>query len=73
MRNKTKYLRSSKGKTGPNDADIDSKYLEQVTSYQYLWSTINGDISIEKEITKWIALGNKSYYTNQKMFKSKSV
>jgi hypothetical protein len=48
MRNKTKYLRRSKEITGLNDADVDSKYLEQVKSYQYPGSTINGDNSIEK-------------------------
>ena len=73
MRNKTKYLRISKETTDLNDTDVDSKYLEQVKSYQYLGKTVKGDNSIEKEITKRITLGNKAYYTNQKIFKSKSV
>jgi hypothetical protein len=72
MRNKTKYLRSSKETIGMSDADIDSIYLEQVKSYQYLGSTVNGDNSIEKEIAKRTALGNKAYYANKKYFK-KSV
>jgi hypothetical protein len=39
-----------KEKTGLND--IDSKYLAQVKSYKYLGSVVNGDNSIEEEITE---------------------
>jgi hypothetical protein len=57
-----------KEKIGLNDIDIDSKYLEHVKSYKYLVSIVNGDNSIEEEITESIALGSKSYYVNQKNF-----
>lgn len=73
MRNKTKYLRSSRETIGLNGAHIDSKYWEQVKSYQDLGYTVNGDNSIDEEITKRITLGNKAYYNNQKIFKRKSV
>jgi hypothetical protein len=62
-----------KEKIGPNDVDIDSKYLEHMKSYYYLVSIVNGDNSIEEEITERIALDSKSYYVNQKIFKSKLV
>jgi hypothetical protein len=39
-----------KEKTDLNDIDIDSKYLEQVKSYKYLGSIVNGDNSIWEEI-----------------------
>ena len=45
--------------------------MEQVKYYKYIGSTPNGDNSIEEEIKEIIALGNKVYYTNQKIFKSK--
>jgi hypothetical protein len=43
-----------------NDIDTDSRYLEHVKSYKYLLSIVNGDNSIEDEITERIALGSKS-------------
>jgi len=46
----TKYVRCSKKKIGLND--IDSKYLAQVNYYKYLGSVVNGDNSIEEEITE---------------------
>jgi len=70
MRNKTKYLRSSKETFGLNDADIDSKYLEQVEPYQHLGSAVNGDNSTEKEITKRIALAIKFIMPIKKYLKA---
>jgi len=58
-----------KEKTGLND--IDSKYLEQVRSYEYFESVVNGYNSIQEEITERTALGNSAHYANQKIFKSK--
>jgi len=48
-------------------------YLEQVQSYKYLESAVNSDNSIEEEIQCRITLGNKAYYTNQFLFKSRLV
>ena len=40
--------------------------MEQVKSYKYLRSIVNGDNSIGGEIKERIALGSKAYYANQK-------
>jgi hypothetical protein len=48
-------------------------YLKQVQSYKYLGSTVNSGNSIEKEIQYRISLGNKAYYANQFLFKSRLV
>jgi len=48
-------------------------YLEQIQSYKYLGSTVNSDNSVEKEIQYRITLGNKAYYANQFLFKSRFV
>jgi hypothetical protein len=48
-------------------------YLEQVRSYKYLGSVVNSDNSIEEEIQHRITLGNKAYYANQFLFKSRLV
>ena len=51
--------------------DITQTHLEQVKSFKYLGSTVNGNNSIEEEIKGRISLGNKAFYTNQDLFKSK--
>jgi hypothetical protein len=48
-------------------------YLEQVQSYKYLGSAVNSENSIEEEIQHRITLGNKAYYANQFLFKSRLV
>jgi len=45
-------------------------HLEQVQSYKYLRSTVNSDNSIE-DIQYRMTLGNKAYYANKFLFKSR--
>ena len=45
--------------------------LCQVKSLKYLGSIVNGNNSIEEEINGRISLGNKPFYANQDLFKSK--
>jgi hypothetical protein len=47
--------------------------LEQIHSYKYLGSIINRNNSIEEEIKERIMTGNKAYYANRSLFKSKLV
>jgi hypothetical protein len=70
---KTNYLRCTRKNYEPEELQIDSMYLEQVQSYKYLGSTMNSDNSIEEEIQYRIALGNKAYYANQFLFKTRLV
>jgi hypothetical protein len=53
-----------KEKTGLNNTDINSKYLEQVKSYKCLGSIVNGGNSIEEEIKERIVLGSKVYHAS---------
>jgi hypothetical protein len=46
-------------------------HLEQVKSFKYLGLIVKGNNSIEKEIKGRISLGNKAFYANQDLFKSK--
>ena len=48
--------------------NIENKELEQVKSFKYFWSIINIDNTVEEEIKERIALGNKVYFANKKMF-----
>jgi len=43
----------------------------EVKSFKYLGSIVNGNNSIEEEIKGRISLGNKAFYANQDLFKSK--
>jgi hypothetical protein len=54
-----------------DDININSTQQEQVKSFKYLGSIVNGNNSIEEEIKERIILGNKAYYANQALFKSK--
>jgi len=42
-----------------------------VKSFKYLGSAVNGNNSIEEEIKRRISLGNKAFYANQDLLKSK--
>ena len=66
-------VRYSPKKIGLNDTDIHSKYSEQVGSLKYLVSTVSEDNSTEEKIKDRIALGNKTYYANQKILQRKLV
>jgi hypothetical protein len=52
--------------------DITQTHLEQVKSFKCLESIVNGNNSIEEEIKGRIFLGNKAFYANQDLFKSKN-
>ena len=54
-----------------NEYDITQTHLEQVKSFKYLGSIVNGNKSIEEEIKERISVGNKAFYANQDLFKSK--
>jgi len=48
--------------------DITQTHLEQVKSFKYLGSIVNGNNSIEEEIKGRISLRNKAFYANQDLF-----
>jgi hypothetical protein len=68
---KTKYLRCTKKPHMMNGIDISQTHIEQVKSFKYLGSIVNGNKSVEEEIKERISLGNKAYHANQELFKSK--
>jgi hypothetical protein len=68
---KTKYLRCTKKQHKMDGTDITQTHLEQVKSFKYLGSTVNGNNSIEEEMMEKISLGNRAFYANQDLFKSK--
>ena len=59
---KTKYLRCTKKQHKMNGNDITQTHLEQVKSFKYLGSIVNGNNTIEEEIKERISLGNKTFF-----------
>ena len=69
--NKTKYLKCSRRQDQLRPTNIENKETEQVKSFKYLMSTVGTDNSIEEEIKERIALENKVFFANKKIFQSK--
>jgi len=70
---KTKYLKCTRRQHQPKSINIENKEFKQVKSFKYLVSNVNTDNIIEEEIKARIALGNKAFYTNKKMFRRKLI
>ena len=68
---RTKYLRCTKKQHKTDGIDIIQTHLEQVKSFKYLGSIVNGNNSIEEEIKGRISLGNRAFHANKDLFKSK--
>jgi len=47
--------------------------IDQVKSFSYLGSTVNGNSTLEEEIRERMAKGNKAFYANKALFQSKLV
>ena len=69
----TKYLKCTSRQDQPKFINIENKEFEQVKSFKYLVSAVNTDNTIEEEIKERIALGNKAFIANKKMFQSKLI
>ena len=70
---KTKYLKCSRRQDELKPINIENKEIEQVRSFKYLGSTVHTDDTIEEEIKERIALGNKVFFANKKIFQSKLI
>jgi hypothetical protein len=68
---KTKYLRCTKKQCRMDGLYITNSHFEQVKSFKYLGSYVNGNNSIEEEIKERKSMGNKAYYANKDLFRSR--
>jgi hypothetical protein len=55
------------------DLQIGNLKIGQVRSFKYLGAIVNWDNSIGEEINKRVALGNKVYFSNKRMFQNKLI
>jgi len=53
--------------------NIENKEIEQVRSFKYLGSIVNTDNKMEEETKEKVALGNKAFFANRKIFQSKLI
>ena len=47
--------------------------IDQIRSFSYLGTIVNGNNTLEEEITERIVKGNKAFYANRALFRSKLV
>jgi len=59
--------------SGSRALNIENKEIEQVRSFKYLGSTVNTDNTMEEEIKERIAMGNKAFFANKKIYQSKLI
>ena len=57
--NKTKYLKCTRTETQLNKLMVDNMHIDQVRSFSYLGTVVNGNNTLEEEITERIAKRNK--------------
>jgi hypothetical protein len=69
---KTKYMQiKRKGIKDLTHLNIDNLTFENVENFIHLGSVLNADNKMNTEIAERIAKGNKAYYVNSKIIKSK--
>jgi len=52
---------------------VGNRQIDQVRSFSYLGTIVNGNYTLEEEIREKIVKGNKAFYANRTLFKSKLV
>jgi len=52
---------------------VDNMHIDQVRSFSYLGTVVNGNNTLEEEIREGIAKGNKAFYANETIFKRNLV
>jgi len=71
--NKTKYMKCTKKGSQLNKITVGNIQIDQVRSFSCLGSIVNGNNTLEEEIRERILKGNKAFYANRSLFKSKLV
>ena len=72
---KTKYMTTalSDGRPLNHMLEVNGKRFETVDSFIYLGSQVNSDNNIGEEVRRRVTLGNRSFYSLQKLFRSKTL
>jgi hypothetical protein len=70
---KTKYMKCTRKENTLDKLQAGEARIDQVKSFSYLGSTVNGNNALEEEIRERIAKGNKAFYAYKAFFKSKLI
>jgi retron-type reverse transcriptase len=62
--NKTKYLKCTRKETQLDRLTVGKIQIDHDRSFSYLGTTVNGNNTLEEEITERIVKGNKAFYAN---------
>lgn len=57
----------------PKDLHIENKMFEGVSNFKYLWNVIDNKNKIRSFVMERIQVGNKAYYANLHLIKSKLI
>ena len=71
--NKTKYMKCTRKEIQVDRLITGNIQIDQVKSFRYLGTTVNGNNTLEEEIRERIVKGNKAFYANRILFKSNLV
>jgi hypothetical protein len=71
--NKTKYMKCTRKETQLDRLTVENRQIDQVRSFSYLGTIVNGNSTLEEEIRGRIVKGNKAFYANKTLFKSNLV
>jgi len=69
--NKTKYMKCTRKETQLDRLTVGNIQIDQVRSFSYLGTIVNGNNTLEEEIRERIVKGNKAFNANRTLFKSK--
>jgi len=67
------YMRCTRKETQLDTLKVENMQIDQVRSFSYLGATVNGNNTLEEEIKERTVKGNKAFYANKTLFKSKLV
>jgi hypothetical protein len=59
--NKTKYMKCTRRETQSDRLKVENMQIDQVRSFSYLGTFVNGNNTLEEEIRERIAKGNKAF------------
>ena len=71
--NKTKYMKCTRKETQLDKLTVDNKHIDQVTSFSYLGTIVNGNNTLEEKSRERSAKRNKAFYANKVLFRSNFV
>jgi hypothetical protein len=71
--NKTKYVKCTRKEIQFDRLKVGNMQIDQVRSFSYLDTIVNGNNTLDKEIRERIAKGNKAFCANETLLKSKLV